>query len=98
MCVVSEQNVVQLRCGSNLKRRLILFVSVSTSIFPALSAFGKTKGKSPFDERRLLEQNRRIQRENNVPDDFPNFVREGSQQYIFSLLILLSISCKLMKL
>ncbi|KAL9691498.1 hypothetical protein QQ045_011922 [Rhodiola kirilowii] len=72
-----EQNNFPLNHESNLRRRLMLLVSVSTGLFPALAAFGKTKGTSPFDERRLLEQNKRIQRENNVPEDFPNFVREG---------------------
>lgn len=46
-------------------------------LFPALSSSAKTKSKSPYDERRLLEQNKRIQKENNAPDEFPNFVREG---------------------
>ncbi|KAL4567213.1 hypothetical protein LXL04_022789 [Taraxacum kok-saghyz] len=70
----SEQN------GSkeNLKgrRRLIMFL-VSSGIFPTLPSFGKTKMKNPYDEKRLLEQNKRVQRENNAPDDFPSFVREG---------------------
>uniref|UniRef100_A0A7N0TIP9 peptidylprolyl isomerase n=1 Tax=Kalanchoe fedtschenkoi TaxID=63787 RepID=A0A7N0TIP9_KALFE len=72
-----EQDAFLLHHESNLRRRLMLFVSISTGLFPALAASGKTKAKNPFDERRLLEQNRRIQRENNVPEDFPNFVREG---------------------
>ncbi|XP_010275396.1 PREDICTED: peptidyl-prolyl cis-trans isomerase FKBP20-2, chloroplastic isoform X2 [Nelumbo nucifera] len=58
----------------NLRRRCFLFILVSSSIFPA-TAFGKTK--SPYDERRLLEQNRRIQASNNAPNDFPNFIRKG---------------------
>lgn len=33
--------------------------------------------KSPFDEKRLLDQNRRMQKVNNAPEDFPNFIREG---------------------
>ncbi|KAK9911032.1 hypothetical protein M0R45_034958 [Rubus argutus] len=63
----------------NLNRRLILFLSVTTSLFPNFSSSAKTKSKSPFDERRLLEQNKRIQKENNVPEDFPSFIREGFQ-------------------
>ncbi|KAK4344869.1 hypothetical protein RND71_035045 [Anisodus tanguticus] len=47
------------------------------SIPSALPAFGKTKNKNPYDERRLLEQNKRIQRENNAPEEFPSFIREG---------------------
>ena len=40
---------------------------------------GKVKvgKKSPFNEQRILEQNRRMQSLNSVPDDFPGFVREG---------------------
>lgn len=38
----------------------------------------KIKGKkSPFDEQRLLEQNKRMQMLNSAPSDFPGFVREG---------------------
>jgi len=33
--------------------------------------------KSPFDEKRLLDQNRRMQKVNGAPEDFPNFIREG---------------------
>lgn len=51
-------------------------------IIASSPASGKTKSKNPYDERRLLEQNKRIQRENNVPEEFPNFVREGF--FIFS--------------
>lgn len=61
----------------NVNRRLLLFFSVTTSLFPTLSSSGKTKSKSQFDERRLLEQNKRIQKENNAPEDFPSFIREG---------------------
>lgn len=60
-------------------RRLILFISFAAGLFPTSSSFGKTKSKNPYDERRLLEQNKRIQRENNAPKDFPSFIREGFQ-------------------
>ncbi|KAK2966584.1 hypothetical protein RJ640_010005 [Escallonia rubra] len=36
-----------------------------------------TKSKNPYDEKRLLEQNKRVQRVNNAPEDFPSFVQEG---------------------
>ncbi|KFK35244.1 hypothetical protein AALP_AA5G259400 [Arabis alpina] len=63
----------------NLNRRRLVYVLVSSPclLFTGLAASAKTKSKSPYDERRLLEQNKRIQRENNAPDEFPNFVREG---------------------
>ncbi|KAL3683366.1 hypothetical protein R1sor_001388 [Riccia sorocarpa] len=32
---------------------------------------------SPFDEDRLLQQNRRMQKLNGAPDGFPGFIREG---------------------
>ncbi|BBG97306.1 FKBP-like peptidyl-prolyl cis-trans isomerase family protein [Prunus dulcis] len=67
------------RYEENVNRRLLLFLSVTTSLFPTLSSSGKTKSKSQFDERRLLEQNKRIQKENNAPEDFPSFIREGFQ-------------------
>lgn len=60
-----------------LRRTLFLSVLVSAGLFPTLSSYGKTKSKNPYDEKRLLQQNRRIQKENNAPEDFPNFVREG---------------------
>ncbi|KAL5571675.1 hypothetical protein UlMin_021272 [Ulmus minor] len=63
--------------NDKLRRRLIVFVSFTTGLFPTPSSSGKTKSVTPYDERRLLEQNKRRQRENNVPEDFPNFIREG---------------------
>lgn len=65
------------QCEEKLKRRLLLSVLFSSGLVPSFSSSAKTKSKNPYDERRLLEQNRRIQRENNAPEDFPNFVREG---------------------
>ncbi|XP_042390517.1 peptidyl-prolyl cis-trans isomerase FKBP20-2, chloroplastic-like isoform X1 [Zingiber officinale] len=63
------------------RRRDLLFVSlISYSSMLALSsASGKVKGSNPYNEKRLLEQNKKIQTANNAPDDFPNFVREGFQ-------------------
>ncbi|XP_065859180.1 peptidyl-prolyl cis-trans isomerase FKBP20-2, chloroplastic [Euphorbia lathyris] len=66
-----------LRCEEKLRRRFLLLFSASSCFIPTLPSMGKTKSKNPYDERRLLEQNKRVQRENNAPDDFPNFVREG---------------------
>lgn len=71
-----EQNGNALDCKANW-RRTFLFLSVSSGFFPNLPSSGKTKNKNPYDERRLLEQNKRRQRENNAPEDFPSFVREG---------------------
>ncbi|XVF73512.1 hypothetical protein PTKIN_Ptkin12aG0207500 [Pterospermum kingtungense] len=76
-----RDNGVQNRYGShreeNLRRRFLLFLLVSSGLSPTLSSSGKTKSKNPYDEKRLLEQNKRRQKENNAPEDFPNFIREG---------------------
>ncbi|OMP00717.1 hypothetical protein COLO4_12426 [Corchorus olitorius] len=68
-------NVLQQQ--ENSRRRFLLFVLVSSGLSPTLPSSGKTKTKNPYDERRLLEQNKRRQKENNAPEDFPNFIREG---------------------
>ncbi|GAB2232312.1 hypothetical protein Droror1_Dr00011344 [Drosera rotundifolia] len=57
-------------------RRFILTLLVLQGFYPSPSQ-GKTKAKNPYDERRLLEQNKQIQKANNAPIDFPNFIREG---------------------
>ncbi|XP_042395214.1 peptidyl-prolyl cis-trans isomerase FKBP20-2, chloroplastic-like isoform X2 [Zingiber officinale] len=50
-----------------------------SSMLALSSASGKVKGSNPYNEKRLLEQNKKIQTANNAPDDFPNFVREAFQ-------------------
>eukprot|EP00261_Vitis_vinifera_P040049 XP_019081292.1 PREDICTED: peptidyl-prolyl cis-trans isomerase FKBP20-2, chloroplastic isoform X1 [Vitis vinifera] len=72
-----EQKGCVLPYEENLRRRLLIFFLVSSGCFPTLSSSAKTKSKNPYDEKRLLQQNKRIQKENNAPEDFPNFVREG---------------------
>jgi len=68
---------------SSSRRRVILTLPlVSASLLVALSASGKVKSRSPYDERRLLEQNKKIQEANNAPEDFPNFVREGEISHL----------------
>lgn len=71
------ENGHELNFEDKCRRRIILFFSASSGLFQTLPSLGKTKSKNPYDERRLLEQNKRIQKENNAPQDFPNFVREG---------------------
>lgn len=71
------QNGHTLHSEDKMRRRLIVFISFTAGLFPTSSSFGKTKSKNPYDERRLLEQNKRIQKENNAPEDFPSFIREG---------------------
>ncbi|XP_021279581.1 peptidyl-prolyl cis-trans isomerase FKBP20-2, chloroplastic isoform X2 [Herrania umbratica] len=76
-----KENGVQNRYVShqegNSSRRFLLFLLISSGLSPTLSSSGKTKSKNPYDEKRLLEQNKRRQKENNAPGDFPNFIREG---------------------
>lgn len=61
---------------ANKSRRVILLLPlVSSGLSVASSASGKVK--SPYNENRVLEQNKKIQQANNAPEDFPNFIREG---------------------
>lgn len=76
--IAREQAKGSMQFEERTGRRLFLtFLAGSGTLSTTLPSFGKSKQQNPYDERRLLEQNKRIQRENNVPDDFPNFVREG---------------------
>lgn len=72
------------RCEVKSKRRLLVSVLFLSGLYPTLSSSAKSKSKNPYDERRLLEQNKRRQRDNNAPEDFPNFIREG-QLLVFSM-------------
>ncbi|XP_052724387.1 uncharacterized protein LOC108347486 isoform X3 [Vigna angularis] len=78
------QDSSMLRSEKSLRRTLFLSVLVSTGFFPTLYSYAKTKSKNPYDEKRLLKQNQRIQKENNAPEDFPNFIREGFEVKIVS--------------
>ncbi|XP_020584882.1 peptidyl-prolyl cis-trans isomerase FKBP20-2, chloroplastic-like isoform X2 [Phalaenopsis equestris] len=61
-------------------RRVILRIPVASSVlFFSHSACGKVKNANPFNDKRLLEQNKKIQEANQAPKDFPNFIREGFQ-------------------
>ncbi|CAO2834777.1 unnamed protein product [Amaranthus hypochondriacus] len=75
----SERNACKVLSKEKTLRRMMLFMFITSSSFPTLISYGKTKSKNPYDERRLLEQNKQRQRENNAPEDFPNFIREGFQ-------------------
>ncbi|KAK3127062.1 hypothetical protein QOZ80_7AG0567790 [Eleusine coracana subsp. coracana] len=61
------------------RRAALAFLLASPALSVAFPANGKTKSMNPYDERRLLEQNKKIQAANRAPDDFPNFIREGFQ-------------------
>lgn len=76
-CMGREQKGCIFPYEENLKRRLLLFFLVTSGGFSTLSSSAKTKSKNPYDEKRLLQQNKQIQKENNAPEDFPNFIREG---------------------
>ncbi|WOL15963.1 peptidyl-prolyl cis-trans isomerase FKBP20-2, chloroplastic [Canna indica] len=62
-------------------RRALFLISLSSSslLLAVSAAHGKVKGSNPYNEKRLLEQNKKMQEANNAPDDFPKFIREGFQ-------------------
>ncbi|CAK8564807.1 unnamed protein product [Lathyrus sativus] len=61
-----------------LRRKFVLSALVTRLLFfQLLSSDAKTKNMNPYNEKRVLQQNRNIQKQNNVPDGFPNFIREG---------------------
>jgi cytochrome c556 len=60
------------------RRSLLLISLVSLGSLVSNRATGKVKGRNPYDERRLLEQNKKMQEANRAPEKFPNFVREGT--------------------
>uniref|UniRef100_A0ACD5U8L9 Uncharacterized protein n=1 Tax=Avena sativa TaxID=4498 RepID=A0ACD5U8L9_AVESA len=63
-----------------IRRRAALALLLATpALSVSFSAHGKTKSMTPYDERRLLQQNKKIQEANRAPDDFPSFIREGFQ-------------------
>lgn len=64
-------------------RRELLNLAIGLgSVVLVGTASAVTKSKpppnSPFDEKRLLDQNKRMQKLNNAPADFPGFIREGT--------------------
>uniref|UniRef100_A0A0D9WYZ0 peptidylprolyl isomerase n=1 Tax=Leersia perrieri TaxID=77586 RepID=A0A0D9WYZ0_9ORYZ len=63
--------------GAVRRRAALALLLASPAMSVAFSAQGKTKSMNPYDERRLLQQNKKIQEANRAPDDFPNFIREG---------------------
>lgn len=63
--------------GTVRRRAALALLLASPAMSVAFSAHGKTKSRNPYDERRLLQQNKKIQEANRAPDDFPNFIREG---------------------
>ncbi|KAM3366218.1 hypothetical protein ACQJBY_015601 [Aegilops geniculata] len=61
------------------KRAALALLLATPTLSLPFSAHAKTKTINPYDERRLLQQNKKIQEANRAPDDFPNFIREGFQ-------------------
>ncbi|OEL21576.1 Peptidyl-prolyl cis-trans isomerase FKBP20-2, chloroplastic, partial [Dichanthelium oligosanthes] len=58
------------------RREAFSLLLASPVLSVAFSAYGKSKNMNPYDERRLLQQNKKIQEANRAPEDFPNFIRE----------------------
>lgn len=50
---------------------------LTASVPSAWAVTAREQKLSSYDEKRLLEQNKRIQNANGAPPDFPNFIREG---------------------
>ncbi|XP_010238178.1 peptidyl-prolyl cis-trans isomerase FKBP20-2, chloroplastic isoform X3 [Brachypodium distachyon] len=76
VCVLGGERGSEGKIG---KRSALALVLAIPALSVPLSAHGKTKSMTPYDERRLLQQNKKIQEANRAPDDFPNFIREGFQ-------------------
>ncbi|RCV13088.1 hypothetical protein SETIT_2G318800v2 [Setaria italica] len=71
-----KKDVAEVRIQRRTAFSLLL---ASPVLSVAFSAYGKSKNMNPYDERRLLQQNKKIQEANRAPEDFPNFIREGFQ-------------------
>ncbi|PWZ13575.1 Peptidyl-prolyl cis-trans isomerase FKBP20-2, chloroplastic [Zea mays] len=74
VCILSEEKEVVQR---TIRRRAAFSLLLASPVLSvAFSAYGKSKTMNPYDERRLLQQNKKIQEANRAPEDFPNFIRE----------------------
>jgi len=80
---VGEKDVEE---GRIRRRAAFSLLLASPVLSVAFSAYAKSKSMNPYDERRLLQQNKKIQEANRAPEDFPNFIREGEQSYSWSWL------------
>uniref|UniRef100_A0A8I6YPN4 Uncharacterized protein n=1 Tax=Hordeum vulgare subsp. vulgare TaxID=112509 RepID=A0A8I6YPN4_HORVV len=76
VCVLGGDTNGEFKIG---KRAALALFFATPTLSLAFSAHSKTKTINPYDERRLLQQNKKIQEANRAPDDFPNFIREGFQ-------------------
>ncbi|CAL5083026.1 unnamed protein product [Urochloa decumbens] len=81
----TEKGVVCILAGEKkdvaegrIRRRAAFSLLLASPVLSvAFSAYAKSKSMNPYDERRLLQQNKKIQEANRAPEDFPNFIREG---------------------
>eukprot|EP00897_Mesotaenium_endlicherianum_P007894 jgi/Mesen1/7132/ME000369S06457 len=56
---------------------------VASQSWPAAAGQSKLKkDREAYDDAKLLEQNRRIQKLNQAPPNFPGFIREGFDVYV----------------
>ncbi|KAJ3678712.1 hypothetical protein LUZ60_002515 [Juncus effusus] len=76
-CFGTEECESNSRKGITGRRVIFSIPIISLGLFAPYLSYAKSKSKSIYDERRLLEQNKKIQQANNAPDDFPSFIREG---------------------
>ncbi|KAK3010255.1 hypothetical protein RJ639_011586 [Escallonia herrerae] len=77
LCTAREQNGYVSPYDERLRRKQLFLLLCSSGLFPTLPFSGKPKSKNLHDEKCLLEQNKRVQRENNAPEDFPSFGQGG---------------------
>lgn len=83
VCMDRVQDSSTLHPENVLRRKFVLSALVPAVVFPTLCSDAKAKNINPYNEKRVLQQNRNIQKQNNVPDDFPNFIREGNDHCFF---------------
>lgn len=95
---VGRRDVLNLALGLGSALLVGRWADKGSAAAAASAALPKKDPKSPFDEKRLLDQNRRMQKVNNAPEDFPNFIREGTFHtttrcaLVYSSMLLLSYS------
>ncbi|PUZ72094.1 hypothetical protein GQ55_2G365700 [Panicum hallii var. hallii] len=75
VCILGDEKNVE---EGKIRRRAAFSLLLASPVLSvAFSAYAKSKSMNPYDERRLLQQNKKIQEANRAPEDFPNFIREG---------------------
>ncbi|KAG2637021.1 hypothetical protein PVAP13_2NG490103 [Panicum virgatum] len=83
VCILGGEKDVE---EGRIRRRAAFSLLLASPVLSvAFSAYAKSKSMNPYDERRLLQQNKKIQEANRAPEDFPNFIREGFEVKVVTL-------------